>query len=308
MNIRPHIPVLLQEVIQSLSIKQGGIYVDGTFGAGGYTEAILNAADDTHVIAIDRDKTAIDAGRALQAKYPSRLKLICGCFGQMFDLIDEKVDGIVLDIGVSSMQIDQAERGFSFQKAGPLDMRMGQNGMTAADVVNTYSEEKLADIIYTYGEERFSRQIAHQIVKMRQEKPFEDTLSLANAIHTVMPHPSGKIDSATRTFQALRIYVNDELGELERALNASVKMLKTGGVLSVVTFHSLEDRIVKNFCTQMTAPAVHVNKYKPQQQKKTYFELLYKKPISATAAEVKQNPRARSAHLRSLVFTKEDNS
>ena len=302
MNLRPHIPVLLDEVIHSLSVKEDGVYVDGTFGAGGYTEAILNAAPDTKVFAIDRDKTAIDAGLELQKKYAPRLELILGCFGNMADLVHQKVDGIVLDIGVSSMQIDRPERGFSFQKEGPLDMRMGQSGLTAADVVNTYSEQQLADIIYTYGEERFSRQIAHQIVSVRKTEPFTDTLSLAKVVHSVMPHKQGDIDSATRTFQALRIYVNDELGELERALNASMKLLKKGGVLSVVSFHSLEDRIVKNFFAKMTAPTKHVNKYKKEESQKAPFELLYKKPISATEQEIKANPRSRSAHLRSAIY------
>ena len=306
MNLRPHIPVLLNEVIHSLSVKEDGVYVDGTFGAGGYTEAILNAASNTKVFAIDRDKTAIDAGQPLLKKYKNRLTLIEGCFGNMAELVHEKVDGIVLDIGVSSMQIDRPERGFSFQKNGPLDMRMSQSGLTAADVVNTYSEKQLADIIYTYGEERFSRQIARQIVSVRKTQPFEDTLSLAKAIHSVMPHKQGDIDSATRTFQALRIYVNDELGELERALNASVRLLKKGGILSVVSFHSLEDRIVKNFFLKMTAPAKHVNKYKQENEQVSPFKLLYKKPICATAEELNANPRSRSAHLRSAIYLGED--
>ena len=303
-----HVPVLLNEVIHSLSVKEGGVYVDGTFGAGGYTKAILDARPNTRVLAIDRDQTAIDAGQKLQAQYNPRLKLILGCFGNMSDLIDEKVDGIVLDIGVSSMQIDQAARGFSFQKSGPLDMRMGQTGQTAADVVNTYSEDQLADIIYIYGEEKFARKIAHQIVSVRKSAPFENTLALAQAVHAIMPHKPGDIDSATRTFQALRIYVNDELGELERALNASVQLLKKGGILSVVTFHSLEDRIVKDFFVHHTAQRMHVNKYKPQTDQCADFELLYKKPIVASAAEVKANPRSRSAHLRSAVFMGEGES
>ena len=307
MDSRPHIPVLLDEVINCLSVKENGVYVDGTFGAGGYTQAILNAAPDTKVIAIDRDQTAIDAGKALQNEYKNRLELVLGCFGNMAELVNQKVDGIVLDIGVSSMQIDKPERGFSFQKNGPLDMRMGQIGQTAADIVNTYSEKQLADIIYTYGEERHSRQIAHQIVTLRKDTPFTDTLSLANAIHAVMPHKKGDIDSATRTFQALRIYVNDELGELERALNASVKLLKIGGILAVVTFHSLEDRIVKNFFAKMTSAPQHINKYKKSSlPPKAPFDILNKKPISATDDELKQNPRSRSAHLRCAVYLGDD--
>ncbi len=301
MTQRPHIPVLLQEVIQSLKIKAGGVYVDGTFGAGGYTEAILNAAPDVQVIAIDQDKTAIDAGQALVKKYAPRLTLLHGCFGDMDKLVSQPVDGVVLDIGVSSMQIDQPQRGFSFQKDGPLDMRMGQSGQSAADVVNTFDENKLADIIYNYGEERFSRKIAKAIVTARNQKPFETTMQLVRTIHSVMPHKAGDIDSATRTFQALRIFVNDELGELQRGLNGAENILKDGGILSVVTFHSLEDRIVKNFL-QDACPAVkHVNKYKPQENEVGRFELAFKKPISASQAEIKENPRARSAHLRSAV-------
>ncbi len=303
MNPRPHIPVLLKEVIDSLSVCQEGVYVDGTFGAGGYTSALLDASPNVQVIAIDQDLTAIAAGQELVAKYAPRLTLLNGRFGDMARLVHQKVDGVVLDIGVSSMQIDQAERGFSFQKSGPLDMRMGQTGKTAADVVNTYSEKELADIIYTYGEERLSRQIARQIVTQRKQKPFLDTLELAKCVHAVVPYQKGGIDSATRTFQALRIYVNDELGELERGLEGATKILKQGGILSVVTFHSLEDRIVKNFFAKMTAPTKHVNKYKKDEETQTApFKLLFKKPLAASDTEKTLNPRARSAHLRSAVY------
>ena len=302
MNKRPHIPVLLDEVIQSLHIKANGIYVDGTFGAGGYTQAILDAAPNTKVIAIDQDKTAVDAGQDLVKKYAPRLTLLHGRFGDMDNLVNEQVDGVVLDIGVSSMQIDRPERGFSFQKDGPLDMRMGQSGQTAADVVNSFDEKKLADIIYQYGEERFSRKIAKAIVEARVSKPFETTLELANCIHKVITHNPGNIDTATRTFQALRIFVNDELGELERGLNGAEKILKDGGVLSVVTFHSLEDRIVKNFLQKSCAPAEHVNKYKTTtKEQNNSFKLAFKKPVSASEKEISQNPRSRSAHLRSAI-------
>ena len=302
MNKRPHIPVLLNEVIQSLNIKKGGIYVDGTFGAGGYTEAILNAAPDVRVIAIDRDETAIIAGQDLVKKYAPRLTLLHGCFGNMKNLVSEQVDGVVLDIGVSSMQIDRPERGFSFQKDGPLDMRMGQTGQTAADVVNTFDEKQLADIIYQYGEERFSRKIAKAIVEARKIKPFETTMELVNCIHKVITYKPGDIDTATRTFQALRIFVNDELGELERGLKGAEEILKDGGILSVVTFHSLEDRIVKNFFQNTTAPIQHVNKYKETTEcQNTPFKLAFKKPVSATKEEISQNPRSRSAHLRSVI-------
>lgn len=302
MNKRPHIPVLLDEVIQSLHIKANGIYVDGTFGAGGYTQAILDAAPNTKVIAIDQDKTAVDAGQDLVKKYAPRLTLLHGRFGDMDNLVNEQVDGVVLDIGVSSMQIDRPERGFSFQKDGPLDMRMGQSGQTAADVVNSFDEKKLADIIYQYGEERFSRKIAKAIVEARISKPFETTLELTNCIHKVITYKPGNIDTATRTFQALRIFVNDELGELERGLNGAEKILKDGGVLSVVTFHSLEDRIVKNFLQKSCAPAEHVNKYKTTtKEQNNSFKLAFKKPVSASEKEISQNPRSRSAHLRSAI-------
>ena len=307
MNKRPHIPVLLNEVIQSLNIQKGGIYVDGTFGAGGYTQAILDTYPDVRVIAIDQDKTAIDAGQELVKKYAPRLTLLHNRFGNMENIIQKLVDGVVLDIGVSSMQIDRPERGFSFQKDGPLDMRMGQSGQTAADVVNSFDEKKLADIIYQFGEERFSRKIAKAIVEARKTKPFETTIELANCIHKVITYKPGDIDTATRTFQALRIFVNDELGELERALNGAQKILKNNGVLSVVTFHSLEDRIVKNFLQNATAPTHHVNKYKPTtENQNTPFKLAFKKPICAGKEEILQNPRSRSAHLRSAIRQRQE--
>lgn len=306
MEKRPHIPVLLCEVLQSLQIKPDGVYVDGTFGAGGYTQAILETTPNVRVIAIDRDETAIKNGQELVKKYAPRLTLLHGCFGDMENLIAEPVDGVVLDIGVSSMQIDQPQRGFSFQKDGPLDMRMGQTGLTAADVVNTFDEEKIADIIYRYGEERHSRKIAKAIVSARKEKAFSTTMELVKVIHSVMPYKFGDIDSATRTFQALRIFVNDELGELEKGLVGAKNILKDTGVLSVVTFHSLEDRIVKDFFQKFTPENKHINKYKTTELQIADFKLINKKPISATPEEIKQNPRSRSAHLRSAIRTKEE--
>lgn len=306
---RKHIPVMLNEVIESLDIHQGGTYIDGTFGAGGYSEAILNAAPDTRVLAIDQDPNAIRDGQALVKKYAPRLQLYQKRFSQMAEIATEPVDGVVLDIGVSSMQIDQPERGFSFQKSGPLDMRMSQQGLCAADIVNTFKEDEIADILFHYGEERAARRIAHQIITQRTITPFTDTLQLACAIHAVMPHKAGDIDSATRTFQALRIYVNNELGELEKALEAAKKVLKPNGVLSVVTFHSLEDRIVKQFFQSETAPNVHVNKYKKDEAlapSLCAFCLKSKKPLAASEAETKINPRARSARLRSAVRLKDE--
>ena len=299
MMTRPHIPVLLNEVIQSLAIRTGGLYVDGTFGAGGYTEAILNAAPDVRVIAIDQDETAVAAGQSLVQQYAPRLTLIHGRFGDMADLVSTPVDGVVLDIGVSSMQIDRPERGFSFQKDGPLDMRMGQTGQTAADVVNTFKESDLADILYEYGEEKASRRIARKIVQRRQEKPFQTTLDLADVIRSCLPRKPGDTDPATRSFQALRIYVNDELGELKRGLTGAQSLLKAGGMLAVVSFHSLEDRIVKNFMTQESGHVPNPSKYMPEVQKKApSFEILTKKPITPSPAELSANPRARSSRLR----------
>lgn len=299
MMTRPHIPVLLNEVIQSLAIRTGGLYVDGTFGAGGYTEAILNAAPDVRVIAIDQDETAVAAGQSLVQQYAPRLTLIHGRFGDMADLVSTPVDGVVLDIGVSSMQIDRPERGFSFQKDGPLDMRMGQTGQTAADVVNTFKESDLADILYEYGEEKASRRIARKIVQRRQEKPFQTTLDLADVIRSCLPRKPGDTDPATRSFQALRIYVNDELGELKRGLSGAQSLLKAGGILAVVSFHSLEDRIVKNFMAQESGHVPNPSKYMPEVQKKApSFEILTKKPITPSPAELSANPRARSSRLR----------
>lgn len=299
MTSRSHIPVLLKEVIDVLDIRPNGIYVDGTFGAGGYTEAILNAAPNVRVFAIDQDETAIAAGQNLVQKYAPRLTLIHGRFGDMANLIDEPVDGIVLDIGVSSMQIDQPQRGFSFQKDGPLDMRMGQTGQTAADVVNTFKESDLADIFYEYGEEKASRRIARKIVERRAQKKFENTLDLADVIRSCLPRKPGEIDAATRTFQALRIYVNDELGELKRGLQGAKRLLNPNGILAVVSFHSLEDRIVKNFMAQESGHIPNPSKYMPEVQKKApFFEILTKKPITPSAAELSDNPRARSSRLR----------
>ena len=299
MTSRSHIPVLLKEVIDVLDIRPNGIYVDGTFGAGGYTEAILNAAPNIRVFAIDQDETAIAAGQNLVQKYAPRLTLIHGRFGDMANLIDKSVDGIVLDIGVSSMQIDQPQRGFSFQKDGPLDMRMGQTGQTAADVVNTFKESDLADIFYEYGEEKASRRIARKIVERRVQKKFENTLDLADVIRSCLPRKPGEIDAATRTFQALRIYVNDELGELKRGLQGAKRLLNPNGILAVVSFHSLEDRIVKNFIAQESGHIPNPSKYMPEVQKKApSFEILTKKPITPSAAELSDNPRARSSRLR----------
>ncbi len=298
----PHIPVLLNEVVESIAPKDGGVYVDGTFGAGGYTRAVLDAANCT-VYAIDRDPDAIREGQKLVEAYKGRLHLLHGTFGEMADLVRGEgvdfVDGVMLDIGVSSMQIDRAERGFSFQKDGALDMRMSQNGLSAADVLNTFSEREIADIIYKYGEERFSRRIAAAVVERRKTAPFKTTLEFADVIRRVVPHKREDIDPATRSFQALRIYVNDELGQLESGLSAAHDLLKTGGRMAIVSFHSLEDRIVKTFMQEKSGKTANPSRYMPAVEKQAAtLEILTKKPILPTESETNVNPRARSARLR----------
>ena len=298
----PHIPVLLNEVVESIAPKDGGVYVDGTFGAGGYTRAVLDAADCT-VYAIDRDPDAIREGQKLVDVYKGRLHLLHGTFGEMAELVRGEgvdfVDGVMLDIGVSSMQIDRAERGFSFQKDGALDMRMSQNGLSAADVLNTFGERKIADIIYKYGEERFSRRIAAAVVEQRKTAPFKTTLEFADLIRRTVPHKREDIDPATRSFQALRIYVNDELGQLESGLSAAHDLLKAGGRMAIVSFHSLEDRIVKTFMQEKSGKTANPSRYMPVVEKQAAtLKTITKKPILPTESETKFNPRARSARLR----------
>ncbi len=298
----PHIPVLLNEVVESIAPKDGGVYVDGTFGAGGYTRAVLDAADCT-VYAIDRDPDAIREGQKLVDAYKGRLHLLHGTFGEMAELVRGEgvdfVDGVMLDIGVSSMQIDRAERGFSFQKDGALDMRMSQNGLSAADVLNTFGEREIADIIYKYGEERFSRRIAAAVVEQRKTAPFKTTLEFADLIRRTVPHKREDIDPATRSFQALRIYVNDELGQLESGLSAAHDLLKAGGRMAIVSFHSLEDRIVKTFMQEKSGKTANPSRYMPVVEKQAAtLKTITKKPILPTESETKFNPRARSARLR----------
>ena len=249
----PHIPVLLAPLMDALS-PVSGTWVDGTFGAGGYTRALLDAGA-TIVYAIDRDPEVFERAQAWAADYGDRLNLIEGTFGHMDDSVEGPVDGVVLDIGVSSMQIDQAERGFSFQKDGPLDMRMSQSGTSAAELVNTASEADLADVLFQYGEERASRRIAKSIVQARKSAPVLTTAHLVSIIEETMPKQKpGQAHPATRSFQALRIAVNDELGQLVKGLYAAEAILGAGGILAVVTFHSLEDRIVKRFLAARPDP------------------------------------------------------
>jgi 16S rRNA (cytosine1402-N4)-methyltransferase len=327
-----HTPVMLREAIEALSPRDGAIYVDGTFGAGGYAEAILAAAD-CRVWGIDRDPEAVARGQALAARHPERLKLIHGRFGAMDRLLGAQqvfaVDGIALDLGVSSMQLDQAERGFSFRTEGPLDMRMDQSaagdttgsaedaGPSAAEVVNELSEAELADIIHHYGEERRARQVARAIVAARRERPIEDTARLAEIVRAAV-RPASKvqakhrgkgagrgIDPATRTFQALRIHVNDELGELERGLHAAERLLAPGGRLAVVSFHSLEDRAVKVFLRARAGAGPGGSRHRPEAaaRRDPTFLPLFRGACRPGRAECEGNPRARSARLRAAERT-----
>jgi 16S rRNA (cytosine1402-N4)-methyltransferase len=303
-----HIPVMLGDVLEVLQPKDGGLYVDGTFGAGGYTSAILGSADCA-VLAIDRDPSAILRGRELQSKFGDRLTLVEGCFGDMEALIralgHDAVDGVVLDLGVSSMQIDEAERGFSFQKDGPLDMRMSGQGLSAADVVNTFDERDLARIIAVYGEEKRARAVAKAIVAARDTAEFERTLTLANTVERVIGRrPQDRIHPATRTFQALRMFVNDELGQLAQGLGGAENLLREDGVLAAVTFHSLEDRVVKKFLTARTGRAARANRFAPElDETPASFRELAHKARRASEAESDINPRARSAKLRAAART-----
>lgn len=292
-----HIPVMLQEVLAALKPQKGEVYVDATFGNGGYTRAILEAAN-CKVIALDRDPTVKIRANEMKNMYGERFEFRAGQFGDFADLVPEKINGAVFDIGVSSMQLDEAERGFSFSKEGALDMRMSQSGVSAKDIVNTYGEEELADLIYQYGEERKSRQIAKQIVEYRRTKEIETTTELAEIIYKVIHKKFGEIDPATRTFQALRIAVNDELGELSRGLNGAASRLLKGGRLVVVDFHSLEDRIVKMFFKENGGRKVRVSKYAPELVQEEHLFAEVSKVIMPTVAECEQNPRARSAKLR----------
>ena len=296
-----HIPVMLDEVLAALAPKAGETVIDGTFGAGGYTRAILDAGAD--VGAIDRDPDAIAAGRALEAQAGGRLRLVPGRFSMLDTATDGQVDGVVLDIGVSSMQLDEAGRGFSFRQDGPLDMRMERKGPSAADVVNRFKAGDLARIFGFYGEERHAGRVARMIEKRRAQRPFERTRDLAEAIEGVLGRkPTDKIHPATRAFQGLRIFVNDELGELARALFAAERALKPGGRLVVVTFHSLEDRIVKQFITDRAGRASGSRHLPAAIEKDATFDKAGK-ALAAGAAEAEANPRARSAKLRTAVRT-----
>lgn len=308
----PHFSVMLPEVLHVLAPKDGEVYVDGTFGVGGYTRAFLESADCT-VIAIDRDPAAKLRAAEMQKEFGDRLIFVAGRFGDALELVRaagfKQVDGFVLDVGVSSMQIDEAERGFSFRFDGPLDMRMGndEDTPTAADIVNSYKEEDLANLIYKYGDERKSRHIAHRICLEREKARIETTAQLADMVRAVVPKsPKDKIDPATRTFQALRIAVNDELGELERALDAAQELLKTGGRLVVVSFHSLEDGLVKTFLFERSGNSAGPSRHLPapvETSVQPTFSLFSRKPLSPSDQETAINARSRSARLRGAIRT-----
>lgn len=298
-----HVPVLLDEVIAALDLSQRHRVIDGTFGAGGYTRAILDAAPECHVMAIDRDPSAIAAGREVETASKGRLKLIEGRFGDLADHARKHgfvpADAIVLDIGVSSMQLDESARGFSFRADGPLDMRMEQKGESAADLVNTMDESDLANLIYKYGEERKSRAVARAIVKARTTEKITTTKRLAEIVASAVYAKHDQIHPATRTFQALRIAVNDELGELERALQGAEDILAEGGRLAIVTFHSLEDRIVKQFIAERANATPSPSRHLPDTERDAAtFKNVTRKPVVAGDAETTRNPRARSAKLR----------
>jgi 16S rRNA (cytosine1402-N4)-methyltransferase len=303
-----HVPVLIEAVLAALAPRDDATYVDGTFGAGGYSAALLAAAR-CRVFGIDRDPDAVRRGAALAAAHPGRLMLIEGRFGDMARLVDAAapgaIAGVALDIGVSSIQLDSAERGFSFRRDGPLDMRMGSDGESAADLVARLSEDELAEVIRALGEERFARRVARAIVAARRRAPIRRTGELAEIVRAAIPTRQPGLDAATRTFQALRMMVNDELGELDRGLAGAERLLMPGGRLAVVAFHSLEDARVKSFLAQRSGAAAASSRHAPPPPTASppSFRLLSRRPVRPGADEVARNPRARSARLRAAERT-----
>jgi 16S rRNA (cytosine1402-N4)-methyltransferase len=301
-----HIPVLGRQAVAMLQPRDGGIYVDATFGAGGYSRAILDTAG-TRVIGIDRDRSAVTGRFDLVDRSDGRLTLVEDRFSNLAEICAaqgaDAVDGVVMDVGVSSMQLDRAERGFSFRLGGPLDMRMGHDGPTAADVIAKASEADLASIIYIFGEERHSRAVARAIVAARKQAPITTTRALADIVAKVVRSKPGEIHPATRTFQALRIFVNEELDELHLALSAAERVLKPGGRLAVVSFHSLEDRIVKNFMVERSKAGGGSRHLPEIAQAPPSFQILTKRPVTPEDDEIAANPRARSAKLRAAERT-----
>jgi 16S rRNA (cytosine1402-N4)-methyltransferase len=318
---RGHLPVMLPEVLQILAPSDGAAYLDGTFGGGGYAGAILDAAPGCTLFAIDRDPDAIARGAALAARFPGRLHLLPGRFGDMLDLLAEQgvaaLDGVVLDLGVSSFQLDQPERGFSFQSNGPLDMRMGKVGKSAQDIVNSLPESELADLLFDLGEERHARRIARAIVAARRQESIATTGRLAEIVRAAAPRDPSGLDRATRSFQALRIAVNDELGEVERGLHAAAQLLAPGGRLVVVAFHSLEDRLVKRFMARSAGRGAGASRHDPASLGPAVsrrgaggaaaaatdaggFRLMTPRALRPSARETEANPRSRSARLRAI--------
>jgi len=297
-NPAPHIPVLLGPLLDAVA-PVTGLWLDGTFGAGGYARGLLQAGAD-RVIGVDRDPMVFEMAKAWASEFDGRLVLKEGVFSELDSLTDAPLDGVVLDLGISSMQIDQAARGFSFMKDGPLDMRMSQSGVSAADLVNNLDEAGLADILFQYGEERASRRIARAIIAARNVQVFETTLQLADVIEKTLPRGKpGQSHPATRSFQALRIAVNDEFGQLIAGLEAAERALKPGGMLAVVTFHSLEDRVVKKFLQARAGGATGGSRYAPEQvAEAARFKLTPRRAIGPDRDEIEQNSRARSAKLR----------
>jgi len=307
-----HLPVMLREVIATLAPRDAATYLDCTFGGGGYAQAILDSAPGCILFAMDRDPDAIARGADLVARYAPRLTLIEGRFGDMAEHLAARgvrtLDGVVMDLGVSSFQLDTPERGFSFRLDGPLDMRMEKSGPSAADLVNTLPEAELADIFRRLGEERFARRIARAIVERRRTQPFATTGDLAAVVRAQVPRDPSGIDAATRAFQALRLAVNDELGELARGLAAAADLLAPGGRLVVVAFHSLEDRIAKRFMAEATGRAARPSRHDPAAlapPSAPRFRLVTPRALRPSAAETARNPRARSARLRAIERLKE---
>lgn len=294
---RPHIPVLLAPLLREVS-PVFGTWLDGTFGAGGYSRGLIEAGAEK-VIGVDRDPLAFEMAKPWIGDYDGKIDMVAGVFSKM-DEYAQGLDGVVLDLGVSSMQLDLAERGFSFMRDGPLDMRMSQDGQSAADIVNEATEVEIADILYQYGEERASRRIAKAIVRERAVEPITNTLRLTEIVESCLPRPKpGQSHPATRSFQGLRIAVNDEYGELFRGLMAAERALKPGGLLAVVTFHSVEDRMVKRFMQARAGKQGNVNRYSPETEKEQpAFELITRKAVGPDPDELDDNPRARSAKLR----------
>lgn len=300
-NLDFHIPVMLNEVLEFLKPQDNELFIDCTFGAGGYTKGILEKAN-CKVIGIDRDSSVNKFVENIQSIFKDRFEFHNIKYSEVLSILNNrKVDGIVLDIGVSSMQIDNTDRGFSFQKDAKLDMRMGNDKISAYDIVNNNTEKELADIIYYYGDEVKSRQIAKKIVEIRKQRPIETTFELANIVREIYNNKKGKIDPATKTFQAIRIAVNNELEELKIILEISKSILKKGGRLVVVSFHSLEDKIVKTFMKQESNSGKKKDKYSTQDTINSCFNLLTKDAVVPTEKEIINNVRARSAKLRAVI-------